>query len=310
MTTAIKCDKRGSAAMRDDELFESIAASHLPWHLDLGATLEPAAERWSLADTWAVNCRIGRMYGQRRPAELRRTPGEFVALLMVHRGTEILVQNGRTTKVTPGTAALWDGVRPVECFTDGPLVKHTVFVPRDVLGRVLPDLDSVLARTLPASVNLRLLRGWLDVARQQGDLDVDAGRTVERMAIDLLTSTVNQAKDGASGTQNVLLQRVRAYLDENLGDPALTLDMVARANAISLRYLHLLFQGTGETAREYLRGKRLERAHDLLTGHGTRLTVTEVASRSGFDSPSSFSRAYRSRYGASPREARHEACPA
>jgi AraC-like DNA-binding protein len=246
------------------------------------------------------------MRGRRRAAELRSNPGEFVGVLMVHHGTEILVQQGMTAEVTAGTAALWDGVRPVDCATMGPLVKHTMFVPRELLARALPDLDSVLVRTLPASVNLQLLKGWLNVARDQRELDAEAARTAERMAVDLLTSAIDLARDDTSGTQAVLRQRVKAYLNENLGDPDLTLDVVARANAISLRYLHLLFQDTGETAREYLRGRRLERAHDVLHGHGAEVSVAEIARRCGFDSPSSFSRAYRSRYGQSPREARNE----
>jgi AraC-like DNA-binding protein len=307
MTTATSSGTRGGRGAHDDELLDAIAASHLPWDLDLRESIVPRAESWSLADTWAVKCRIGWMHGRRRAAELRRTPGEYVAVLMVHSGTELLVQDGRTAEVTAGTAALWDGVRPVECFTEGPLTKHTVFVPRAVLDRALPDLDAAVVRTLPASVDLRLLAGWLAVARRQGELDVDAGRTVERMAIDLLTSSINHAATGASPTHTVLLQRVKAYLDDHLADPALTLDVVARANAISLRYLHLLFRDTGQTAREYLRGRRLERARTLLAAPRGGLSVAQVAARSGFDSPSSFSRAYRAHFGASPRETRDEA---
>ena len=62
--------------------------------------------------------------------------------------------------------------------------------------------------------------------------------------------------------------------------------------------------GTGETAREYLRRRRLERAQHLLLGPGSELAVAAVATRSGFDSPSSFTRAYRSRFGVAPREGR------
>jgi AraC-like DNA-binding protein len=249
------------------------------------------------------------MRGRRRAAELRRNPGDFVGVLMVHHGTEILVQQGMTATVNAGTAALWDGVRPVDCATMGHLVKHTMFVPRDVLARAVPDLDSVLVRTLPASVNLRLLRGWLNVARDQRELDAEAARTAERMAVDLLAAAIDQARDGTSGTRSVLRQGVKAYLVEHLGDAELTLDVVARANAISLRYLHMLFEGTGETARDYLRRRRLERAHDILLGHSGEVSVAETARRCGFDNPSSFSRAYRSRYGRSPREARHEGLP-
>ncbi|MET0915406.1 MAG: hypothetical protein ABWY81_04305, partial [Jiangellaceae bacterium] len=61
----------------------------------------------------------------RRAHELRQTPGEYVALLMVHQGTEVLTQHGGSATVTAGTAALWDGVRPVDCFSAKTLVKST-----------------------------------------------------------------------------------------------------------------------------------------------------------------------------------------
>lgn len=293
----------------EEDLFEEISTSHLPWDLDLAAGVTPQARRWGLGDSWAVGCRIGRMTGRRRKAQLRSTSGEYVAVLMVHSGTEVLVQEGRTAEITAGRAALWDGVRPVECFSAAGLVKHTMFVPRTALAGILTDLDSALVRTLPDSANLRLLHAWLNVARDQATLDTEAAHLAERMALDLLRAAVAQASGGSSGSHAVLLLRAKAFMDQNLSDPGLTLDTVARANAISLRYLHLLFQGTGETAREYLRRRRLERAHDLLTGSAT-LAVAEVAARCGFDSPSSFSRADRARFGRPPREARRERHPA
>ena len=82
----------------------------------------------------------------------------------------------------------------------------------------------------------------------------------------------------------------------------LRLDDVARACAISLRYLHQLFQGTGETAAEHLRRRRLERAHRLLATAG--LPVTHVAYTCGFASPSTFSRAFRAHFGITPSESR------
>ena len=293
--------------MPSEELLEDIASSHLRWDLDLSGGVAPSADRWWLGETWTVGCRIGPMRGRRRAPELRRNPGEYVGVLMVHHGTEVFSQQGTTATVTPGTAALWDGVRHVDCATGGHLVKHTMFVPREALVREVPDLDAIFVRTLPASDTLQLLRGWLNVARGQAVLDPEAARTAERMAVDLLVAAIDQARDGSRGTQAVLRAQVKAFLDEHLDDPDLTLDTVARASAISLRYLHLLFEGTGETAREYLRHRRLERAHAILLRHGDRVSVAEVARRCGFDNPSSFSRAYRARYGQSPREARHEA---
>jgi hypothetical protein len=90
--------------------FADITESHLPWALDLDPQFEPRSRRFSLGESWVVGCRIGPMTGRRRSGELRRTAGEFVAVLLVERGTEVLVQQGRTAEVGAGAAARWDGV--------------------------------------------------------------------------------------------------------------------------------------------------------------------------------------------------------
>jgi AraC-like DNA-binding protein len=247
------------------------------------------------------------MTGRRRAVELRQTPGEYVALLMVHRGTEHLVQHGRTAEVQAGTAALWDGVRPVECHTPNVLVKHTLFVPRALLRDSLPDLDGVLVRTISASSSLRLLTSWLRTSMHEPVLDPDIAHTAGRVAVDLLRSVVGRAAgEPVDDTRAVRLIRARSYVDHNLADPELSLADVAAAVPVSLRYLHMLFHDSGETARQYVLRRRLERAQELLLAPGTPMPVAEVAARSGFDSPSAFSRAYRARYGCTPRDARRD----
>ncbi|WP_009476373.1 helix-turn-helix domain-containing protein [Rhodococcus sp. JVH1] len=294
----------------DDAPGNPFRTSHLPWNLEFDPAVAPTTTRVDLGEPWVVGCRVGRMSGRRSAPEIRNTQGEYAAVLMVHSGTEILTQQGRTTEVRAGTAALWDGVRPVECFSAATLVKSTMFIPRALLAGAVPDLDSVFVRTIENSATLRLLTGWLDVSMRQTSLDRDAAHTAGRMAVDLLHSALARTRGDVSESREVLLLQIKDFLDRNLGDPDLTLDMVARANAVSVRYLHMLFQGTGETAREFLRRRRLERAQRLLLGSGPELPVAEVAIRSGFDSPSSFSRAYRTRFGVAPREARRQSTAA
>jgi AraC-like DNA-binding protein len=151
-----------------------------------------------------------------------------------------------------------------------------------------------------------LLSSWLQASMREPSLDSAASRTAGRMALELLQSSIGHAEGSPHDTQAVRLLRAKEFIDRHLGEPELTLAAVARANAVSLRYLHLLFHDSGETARQYLLRRRLERAQQLLLSRGTAIPVGEVAARCGFDSPSSFSRAYRARYGIPPRDARRE----
>lgn len=294
-------------AMTCVDPFDPISTSHLPWSLDLEAAAAPTVHTAQLGESRVVDCRIGRMTGHRGRAQLAGTPGDFVALLLVHHGVEYLDQGGRTAEVRAGTAALWDGVRPVACHSPGDLVKHTLFMPRDFLRARLPGFDDALTRTIPPSSSLRLLASWLQSATREPTLDLDIAHAAGRVAIDLLRSAVGRATgDAAADTRAVRLMRARDHIDAHLADPMLSLADVAAALPVSLRYLHLLFADSGETPRQYLQRRRLERAQDLLLG--APMSVAEVAARCGFDSPSTFSRAYRNRYGRAPRDTRRAHC--
>jgi AraC family transcriptional activator of tynA and feaB len=286
-----------------DDVYDDFGASHLLWRIDVQAPRPPVTSRVHMGRPWFVDCSVGRMTGRRGPRDIRETPGDFIAVLLVDRGVEIFTQNDVQTTVTPGTATLWDSVRPSACFSAATLVKRTMFVPRDVLACRLKDVGSLMTHTLPDSVELRLLSSWLQVARRHAD-DAEAAEAAGMLAVDLLHAAVVRARGESAESGDVLLLRVKSYLGEHLHDPDLRLDDVARACAISLRYLHQLFQGTGETAAEHLRRRRLERAHRLLSSAG--LPVTQVAHTCGFSSPSTFSRAFRVHFGVTPSESRKQ----
>ena len=101
------------------------------------------------------------------------------------------------------------------------------------VNHVVPDLDSALVRTIPDSANLRLLTAWLDVAMRQIALDRDAACIAGRMAIDLLHSAIARSRGDASDSREIILLRVKDFLERNLGDSDLTLDTVARAKKFS-----------------------------------------------------------------------------
>ena len=285
----------------EDAVHDDFNASHLPWRIDVEGPRSAVTSRVSMGGSWFVDCCVGRMIGRRGVRDIRETPGDFIAVLLVDRGTEIFTQNDVETVVTAGTAALWDSVRPSACFSAATLVKRTIFVPREVLAPRLKDVGSVITRTFPDSADLRLLSSWLQVAHRHAD-DPAAAATAGMLAADLVHAAVARARGESAESGDVLLLRVKSYLGEHLHDPDLRLDDVARACAISLRYLHQLFQGTGETAAEHLRRRRLERAHRLLATAG--LPVTQVAYTCGFASLSTFSRAFRAHFGITPSESR------
>ncbi|MFD5065580.1 helix-turn-helix transcriptional regulator [Streptomyces sp. NPDC058394] len=100
-----------------------------------------------------------------------------------------------------------------------------------------------------------------------------------------------------------MLERIRADVEENLMDPDMSPESIARAHHISVRYLHKLFQNDGTTVSAWIRQRRLGSCRrELSRSSNRRRSVAAVAQSWGFMSPSHFSRLFRQEYGMSPRE--------
>ena len=60
---------------------------------------------------------------------------------------------------------------------------------------------------------------------------------------------------------------------------------------------------TGQTASEFIRKIKLEKAKELL--ENTDLTISEISYKVGFSSPSYFTKCFKEEYGLIPKEMRH-----
>jgi AraC-like DNA-binding protein len=91
----------------------------------------------------------------------------------------------------------------------------------------------------------------------------------------------------------------RHYIDNNF-DKELNLNLLSHIGFTSKFHLLRLFKKYyGITPKQYLTGKRIEKAKELLLKGAS---VTEACLTSGFDSPSSFSTLFKYRIGLAPAE--------
>ena len=97
------------------------------------------------------------------------------------------------------------------------------------------------------------------------------------------------------------VQRAVEFIDAHAAQDITVADIAAAA-FVTARAVQLAFRRhLGATPLEYLRRVRLGRAHaELLAADPARTTVTEVACRWGFPSPSRFAAAYQQAYGIPP----------
>jgi AraC family transcriptional activator of tynA and feaB len=298
---------------REDAWREVVSFTHLPWSIDLAPEdAPPLSGAWirrrALGDLDLIDCVCGPCSGQRTPTDLRRSPGEYVGVLIIHEGKEILAQADRDTMLLPGDALAWDSVRPAQFAVLEPLHKQTLLVPRRRFQQLFPRPELATARQLrgPAADLFTSYLRFLTTI----ELDAVAAAAAGNAALELLGAALGSViLPSRSAVRDAKRVKVKEYIDAHLSDPGLKPQRIAEANALSLRSLYSLFEEEGDTVSAYVRRRRLARAHADLTHPGSHLSITDVSARWGFADTAHFSRSYRAQYGTTPREARRGSSP-
>jgi AraC-like DNA-binding protein len=123
--------------------------------------------------------------------------------------------------------------------------------------------------------------------------------------LDLLATLFGERAGGQPSDPAVLrrslLLGVCAWIDAHLGEPDLDPDTIARANHVSVRYLHRLFHDEGTSVARWVRERRLDNCRrDLEDPAQAQRGVVAIARRWGFADPAHFSKIFKASYGEPP----------
>lgn len=117
-----------------------------------------------------------------------------------------------------------------------------------------------------------------------------------------------QADEGAPAI-DVREKRRRAileHIDRNLADADLGIGGIARAFGLSSRTIHKLFEGEAQTVARLIWERRLERCREEMADPAmASRSITEIAHLWGFSDSQHFSRAFKHRFGLTPRAYRN-----
>ena len=173
----------------------------------------------------------------------------------------------------------------------------------------------------PLSLGLGCLRGQSGISRVLSsmlrsladvidEISPDDLRPVELALTEFLITALGGEKEafglgGVAGAKAFRLHRICQGIESVLGNPGLTLGMVAERERVSTRYLQKLFAAAGNSFSHYLRTRRLDRCRaDLISPLHAELSISEICFRWGFNSSAHFSRAFHKEFGLSPRDYR------
>jgi AraC family transcriptional regulator, positive regulator of tynA and feaB len=269
-----------------------------------GEAFSARTSRWQLGNLALVRTVHDRGDGRRGPAEIAASEPDLIGLLHMRRGTIGLDFEGEPVLLRAGELVMWDSARCGGFTTSGRVDNQTLVIPRERLAMEVPGYEAMYGRPFASDHPAARLMGSLlaSLTPVVSSLDVTARDAVADAALDIARAVVSTRNDPQPRARTAArLTAVRLYIDANLRDPHLSPATIARANAISLRTLHRLFESTGDSVSALIRQRRLSRCHADLR-RGTEDSVTAIAYRSGFRNMSYFSRVFRERYGMSASE--------
>jgi AraC-like DNA-binding protein len=185
-------------------------------------------------------------------------------------------------------------------------------VPRDALAQRVTNVESLAMRPISHRTEaLRLLMDYLKSAFNESVLAAPKLRDAVVAHIhDLVALAIGEcAPLGESSASAVVAARHNAVLDyiaAHFQEPGLNVEIVARCQGISPRYLQRLMASSGSSFTGHVNELRLQRALKLLTeARASAQLISDIALEVGFSDVSHFNRLFRARFGDSPRGVRY-----
>ncbi len=278
-------------------------------------TLAPGQPAKSLAKSWALG-QVGLLSAELAhqswsPVTDRTAANwqgdQYLFLKLVKDGTVMIEQAGQLQAFQTGSMVLVDPSRPYrqDFFERVQLI--VLRIPKYALIErgfrhhlrtlVAPDPDS------PDVVAVGDL--ILSMAAQGGVTSAHIRRRQGEHLLDLLDIVVDDpAVLARVRSSEATLFRAKRFIAQNLGSTELTAAHIASKVSASETHLNRLFKAEGVSLMRYVWSCRLELAARLLAGDDAcRMQIQDVAHRCGFAAPAHFSRAFKERYGMSPKQA-------
>lgn len=222
-------------------------------------------------------------------------------------------QYGRTVVQRAGDLTVLDSNAPFVLEFPDPASSLLIRLPRERLERMLGSVRLYAALNVGADMpGASLARTFFDeLARVHETLSPEMAERMSGVGVDLIVASVAErlAQETPRPIQGtVVVQRAKAYVEANLGDPTLDPPHLAAAMGVSLRRLQELFQERGRHISDWIWGRRLETAAQRLADPGhAHVAIGALAYGCGFVNQAHFSRRFRDRFGLSPGEYRRAA---
>jgi len=225
----------------------------------------------------------------------------------LHHGSINVVQRGETHVSNAARGAIFCATEPYELECVGEVRSFYLEIPRDTFSQRFPSEQIPMTATINSTQGMgRIAMEFCSMLATEGPRLNDDDRTnlggqlMDVLAFAILSGGGDMpASDGS--VQQARLRSIQLWIETHIGIPNLSLERIAGANGISIRYLHLLFRQCEMSASEWIWDRRLQLCYDSIT-KGDGRSLTTIAFDHGFNSSAHFSTLFRRKYGQSPRD--------
>ncbi|MGO2112250.1 MAG: helix-turn-helix domain-containing protein, partial [Pseudoclavibacter sp.] len=245
---------------------------------------------------------------RRLPSTIRPNDPRLVKFSFQVAGTSVYTQDDRSAEIGSGDLVIYETSRPYAVDEDGPVTSLVVMLPPAALTVSSAQLSMLTAtRIAPTSMIGECAQPFMrQFASRLRDLgQVDGERLIS--AFVGLVDAMLHAELSTLVAGDTTFDRIRWFIERNLGRENLSPALIARENFVSLRSLQYLFQDRGTTVSQWIREARLQRCKlDLADPANGDEAVAAVAARWGLRTAASFNRLFKQQFGQTPGEWRRE----
>jgi len=297
-------DRFGFTAFR-----EAVAKTFMPWRMEGNLDSEFSARIISLSTDFAsfAHTRMTPLTGFRNKVELSKSPERCLYANYVIAGQLVVEQGDAVTVADEGDLIIYDSTLPVKHMKlgDCPFEDLSFSVPKAGIGgleKIFPNVAIPNSKIIPP-----LASCFSFLSRNLTSANANEVGAVSAACAALLPVAVGHFTEAVRG--EVIQQKVNYYarelmkfIDANLENAAMSPSLAAESIGISVRYVHKQFAMMGTTFSSYIMSKRLEHvSRDLVSEAGRQQPIFVLAYRWGFNDLSTFIRAFKKKFGCSPK---------
>ncbi|GCE45093.1 transcriptional regulator, AraC family [Rhodococcus wratislaviensis] len=244
----------------------------------------------------------------RTPAGIARTSDDYFLVSVQNQGNGFVVQDDRIARLEPGDFAMYDTTRPYELHFADNFEQYVLRLPGSTLRTLVRNTADLTARTVPGGQGagkllLTMVRTLLDDTEMSTQSAEAVAQSVEYLVVAGLSGLTDAPPPHLAARRlAVIKQEIRA----RLRDPGLSVASVAATLHLSPSTLHRAFAAEPCSASEWIWAQRLDGARlDLVDLTLLNISIADIAFGWGFSDAAHFSRAFRARFGCSPRDYRN-----